>query len=61
MKKPYFVMLVSQDQSELIPMMDDEGTHLAMFETRVMAELAALSNPMGAHFGYDIFEAGNGI
>lgn len=62
MEKPYFVMLLNQDGSRLIPMLsaDDDG-QLAMFGTVDEAELFGKNNPLGKAFGYEVHESGMGI
>jgi hypothetical protein len=61
--KPYFVMLWNQHGTALIPMMmDDYGTEkLAMFSTVDKAVEAARATAIGEAFGFDVFEAGNGV
>jgi hypothetical protein len=58
--KPYFVMLWNQKQTRLVPLRD-ENDELMMFSTVYGAIEAARETGFGAAFGYDIFEAGNGI
>ena len=56
-------MLWNQRGTSLIPMMvDDYGEDkLAMFATVGEAMEAANATPIGEAFGFDVFEAGNGV
>jgi len=54
----YFVMLDNQDGKMVLPLVD--GENVALFQTVEAARQVALENPMGSHFGYEIFERGNG-
>jgi hypothetical protein len=53
--KPFFVMLISQKQDILIPLMDENG-ELAMFDTEHEANKFAADNPMGQAFGFIVYE-----
>ena len=59
MEKDYFVMLNTQPGG-ITPMTDENG-ELAMFELLSSASEAAINNPLGAHFGYEVFERGCGV
>jgi len=60
MGKSYFAMLYNQPGTRLVPMCDPDG-ELLMYATREEAAHAAQRTAYGEHFGYDIFEAGNGV
>lgn len=60
MEIQYFVMLDSQDSQTAMALMDKDGDQIAFFNCELDARLAALENPLGSHFGYEIFERGNG-
>jgi len=57
MSKDFFVMLQTQDGG-YTPMMDDED--IAKYETEEEARKDARNNPLGEHFGAEIFERGYG-
>lgn len=57
MKGDFFVMLNTQSGS-YTPMMDDED--IAKYETFEEAVSVAKQNPLGEHFGYEVFEIGCG-
>lgn len=60
MEKPFFAMLYNQSGTRLVPMCDPEG-ELYMYSTREDAALAAGRTAFGEHFGYEIYEAGDGV
>lgn len=60
MQKPYFVMFYNQFGTKLVPMLD-KNDELIMFSTYEEAKFAASKTAFGEHFGYDIYEAGNGV
>jgi len=55
--KPYFVILQCQNGG-VAPLMDDD--EIALFDTERDAFLCARENPLGAQFGFEIFELGTG-
>ena len=57
MMKDYFVMLHTQNGG-ITPLMDDE--EIATFETPIEAKDAGKDNPLGAHFGFEVFGRGEG-
>ena len=60
MTKPFFAMLYNQAGTRLVPMCDPEG-ELLMYATVEEAAHAAQRTAYGEHFGYDIYEAGDGV
>jgi hypothetical protein len=56
----YFVMLDNQDGKLIQPLLDEDGMDVALFDTEHDAREAAQANAVGSHFGYEIFERGNG-
>jgi len=60
MYKPFFVMLWNQKSTLLVPMTEEDG-ELSMYQTAEEAHTAGEENHMGKHFGFDVFEAGEGV
>lgn len=58
MSDVYFVMLTTQS-GRSIPMMRNE--EVAFYETIEDAKLDAQNNPLGASFGFEVFELGGGV
>ena len=56
----YFVMLNTQNGS-FTPLMDEKGDDIAKFATDDDADKMAAQNPMGEHFGYEVFQIGMGL
>jgi hypothetical protein len=50
----FFVMLRYQNQSGVAPLVGETG-EVALFNSRSLAEQAAIENPMGFAFGYEVF------
>lgn len=55
----YFVILYCQN-GRITAMMDESGDEMAIFGTREAAVDAGKNNPLGANFGFEIYEAGTG-
>ena len=60
MEKPYFVMLYNQKGTRFIPL-TSPADQLEMFATPEQARDAAEGSLFGSRFGYEIFEAGDGV
>jgi hypothetical protein len=58
-EKAYFVILSHQKQEIFLPMLD-ENDILALFKTENDAINAGNENPLGKHFGFEVFELGYG-
>lgn len=58
MEKPYFVILNCQNGA-VAPMVGEDG-ELALYESVGNACADAGNNPLGAHFGFEVFELGGG-
>ncbi|WP_155303458.1 hypothetical protein [Desulfosarcina widdelii] len=58
-EKPFFVILNHQNGS-VLPMVENDDGDLAMFETETDAVTAGNNNPLGEHYGFEVFELGDG-
>lgn len=58
MPKDFFVMLNCQ-HGGATPMMGDDD-EVAFYESEAAARVDADQNPLGEHFGYEVFELGTG-
>jgi hypothetical protein len=54
----FFVMLYSENG--YLPLMENED-EIAFFETEIEAKECAGANPLGSHYGFDVFEKGCGV
>ncbi len=57
---PFFVILNTQNGGVAPLVTGDDGEELALFDTEAEASRAGMNNPLGSHFGYEIFERGAG-
>ena len=60
MDKPYFVMLYTQNGHGVAPLVD-EKEEVCQFNSGADAFAAGQRNVMGAAFGFEVFEVGEGI
>ena len=59
MTKNFFVMMNSQDQTVVMPIVNDIGD-VEMWETAPAAHLAMVDHVYCHAFGYEVFERGTG-
>jgi len=55
----FFIMMNSQDGKKIMPIIDEED-EVCLYETYDEAKQLADNHHAASHFGYEIFERGNG-
>lgn len=58
-EKPYFVIL-NHPSGDFLPLINDDGLSLSMYESEHEAMQAGNENPLGGAYGFEVFEIGDG-